>query len=76
MDFSNEATEQLACRYNGEPMSIGYNSRIFSELLNNIDSSEIILQLSTPNRAGILLPDEQETNEHLMMLVMPILSSY
>ncbi len=76
LDFSNEATEQLACRYTGEPMSIGYNSRIFAELLNFNDTSEIILQLSTPNRAGILLPDEQDENEHLMMLVMPILSSY
>ncbi len=76
LDFSNEATEQLACRYSGEAMSIGYNSKIFAELLNHNDTNEVILQLSTPNRAGILLPDEQIENEHLMMLVMPILSSY
>jgi DNA polymerase-3 subunit beta len=76
LDFSNEATEQLVCKYNGEAMSIGYNSKIFAELLNHNDTNEIILQLSTPNRAGIIVPDEQEENEHLMMLIMPILSSY
>ena len=76
LDFSNEATEQLACRYEGDAMTIGYNSKIFAELLGYIDTNEVTLQLSTPNRAGILVPDVQEENEHLMMLVMPILSSY
>jgi DNA polymerase III subunit beta len=76
LDFSNEATEQLACRYNGEPMSMGFNSRIFVELLNNIDTEEAIMQLSTPSRAGIIVPSEQESDEHIMMLIMPVLSNY
>ena len=50
IDFSNEATEQLVCRYTGEAMSMGFNSRIFVELLNNIDTEETIMQMSTPSR--------------------------
>ena len=76
MDFSNEATEQLACGYTGDNMSMGFNSRIFVDLLNNIETDEAILQMSIPSRAGILVPSEQESDEHLMMLVMPVLSSY
>ncbi len=76
IDFSNEAVEQLACRYVGEPMSMGFNSKIFVELLNNIDTEEMIMQLSTPSRAGILVPSEQEPDEHIMMLIMPVLSGY
>jgi DNA polymerase III subunit beta len=76
LDFSNEAVEQLACRYNGEPMTMGFNSKIFVELLGNIDTEETIIQLSTPSRAGILVPQEQESDEHIMMLIMPVLSNY
>jgi DNA polymerase III subunit beta len=76
LDFSNEATEQLSCRYNGETMSMGFNSKSFSEILGYIDAEEAILNTSLPSRAGILVPGEQGKNEHLMMLVMPILSTY
>jgi len=76
MDFSNEATEQLACTYTGDPMSMGFNSRIFVDMLNNVDTDDAILQMSMPSRAGILVPSEQESDEHILMLVMPVLSSY
>lgn len=76
LDFSNEATEQLTCRYTGEPMTMGFNSKIFVELLSNIDTEETVMNLSVPTRAGILLPAEQEKDENLMMLIMPVLSSY
>jgi DNA polymerase-3 subunit beta len=76
IDFSNEANENLSCRYSGDPMSMGFNAKIFVELLSNIDTEETIMQLSTPSRAGILVPSEQESDEHIMMLIMPVLSSY
>ena len=76
IDFSNEAQEQLSCRYAGEAMSMGFNSKIFVELLSNIDTEETIMQMSTPSRAAIILPSEQESDEHIMMLIMPVLSGY
>jgi DNA polymerase-3 subunit beta len=76
LDFSNEANEQLSCRYDGDTMSMGFNSKIFVDLLSNIETDEAVLHLSVPSRAGILVPSEQEENEHLMMLVMPVLSGY
>lgn len=75
LDFSNEATETLSCAYDGEPMTIGFNAKFLIEMLGVIEHNEIKLELSTPNRAGILLPGEQEENEYLLMLVMPVMMS-
>jgi len=55
-------------------MDIGFNSKFLIEMLNNIDSEQITLELSSPGRAGILLPfNEEETDEEILMLVMPIM---
>ena len=76
LDFSNEANERLTCSYDGEDMEIGYNSKFLMEMLNNIDSSEIKIKMSQPNRAGILLPAESNNeSEEILMLVMPVMIS-
>jgi DNA polymerase-3 subunit beta len=74
IDFSNKADERLHCSYNGDDMQIGYNSRFLLEMLNNLDSDEIQLEMSLPNRAGILTPvDGLEEGENITMLVMPVM---
>ncbi len=75
LDFSNEATEQLSCEYNGEDIEIGFNSKFLIEMLNTISCEEIRIELSTPTRAGILKPQEQDDDEDLLMLVMPVMIS-
>ena len=73
LDFSNEANERLACQYEGEDMEIGFNAKFLMEMLNNIDSDEITFELSTPNRAGLLMPIVSEESENVLMLVMPVM---
>ena len=73
LDFSNEANERLSCQYEGEDMEIGFNAKFLMEMLNNIDSDEISFELSTPNRAGLLMPIVNEENESVLMLVMPVM---
>ncbi|MBJ6119665.1 DNA polymerase III subunit beta [Pontibacter sp. BT310] len=73
LDFSNEANERLACQYDGEDMEIGFNAKFLVEMLNNMDSDEITFELSTPNRAGLLMPLANEDNENVLMLVMPVM---
>jgi DNA polymerase-3 subunit beta len=73
LDFSNEATEQLPCKYDGEPMTIGFNAKFFLELLQILTVPEIKLELSDPTKACLLLPVEDEPGEELMMLVMPVM---
>jgi len=74
LDFSNEAHERLTCSYEGEDMEIGFNSRFIIEMLSNIESDMVSLEMSAPNRAGILVPgDDSDANEHVIMLVMPVM---
>lgn len=74
LDFSNEANERLTCSYDGEDMEIGFNSRFLMEMLNNIDTSEIKIQMSEPSRAGLLVPASSDNeNEDILMLVMPVM---
>ncbi|WP_242927167.1 DNA polymerase III subunit beta [Pontibacter vulgaris] len=73
LDFSNEANERLTCQYEGEDMEIGFNAKFLIEMLNNLDSDEITFELSTPNRAGLLMPIANEENESVLMLVMPVM---
>jgi DNA polymerase-3 subunit beta len=42
-------------------------------MLNAADSDEIKIELSTPTKAGIIKQTEQEDNEELLMLVMPLM---
>lgn len=74
LDFSNKAHERLSCSYNGDDMEIGFNSRFLVEMLTNLDSDNISLEMSAPNRAGLILPnDSQEDGEDILMLVMPVM---
>jgi len=75
LDFSNEATEQLPCTYEGEPLTIGFNAKFLIEMLSVLESDEIKIELSSPTRAGILQPSEKVENEDILMLVMPVMLS-
>jgi DNA polymerase-3 subunit beta len=73
VDFSFEGNERMKCRYDGEDMQIAFNARFLIEMLNGTDSDEVKMELSTPTKAGIIKPSEQEEKEDLLMLVMPLM---
>lgn len=73
VDYSNEAVERLACSYEGNPMQIAFNARFLGETLSVLDVEEILLEMSSPNRAGIVLPAQQDENSHVLMLMMPLM---
>ncbi len=74
VDYSNEAKERLTCNYEGEDLEIGFNSRFLQEMLNNLDTDEVKFEMSAPNRAGLILPvDNDVEGEDVLMLVMPVM---
>lgn len=75
IDFSSEANERLSCKHDGPDIEIGFNARFLIEILNTLDTKEIDLKLSNPNRAGLLFPTEMDENEDLLMLAMPVMLS-
>ncbi|HEX8378508.1 MAG TPA: DNA polymerase III subunit beta [Pedobacter sp.] len=77
IDFSNEAHERLGCQYEGDDMEIGFNAKFLIEMLNNLSGEEVTIEMSTPNRAGLLFPQTNDEREDVLMLVMPVmLNSY
>ncbi|MCK5401072.1 MAG: DNA polymerase III subunit beta [Flavobacteriaceae bacterium] len=74
IDYSNKAEERLTCDYQGDDMQIGFNSRFLTEMLSNLNTNDVQLEMSLPNRAGILTPvDGLDEGEHITMLVMPVM---
>lgn len=74
LDFNNKADERLTCQYQGDDMQIGFNSRFLVEMLSNLESDVVTLEMSEPNRAGILKPaDGLAKGEEILMLVMPVM---
>jgi DNA polymerase-3 subunit beta len=74
LDYYNEAKERLSCNYEGNDMEIGFNSRFFQEMLGNLNQQEIMLEMSAPNRAGLIIPvDNQNADEDILMLLMPVM---
>lgn len=73
LDFSNEANERLSCEHEGEDIEIGFNAKFLVEMLTNLDSDQIKLAMSAPNKAGVLYPSDKDKNEDILMLVMPVM---
>jgi DNA polymerase-3 subunit beta len=73
VDFSFEGNERMKCQYDGEDLAIAFNAKFLIEMLGATDADEIKIELSTPTKAGIIKPIEQDENEELLMLVMPLM---
>jgi len=74
IDFNNDANERLTCQYDGDDMEIGFNSNFLVEMLSNLSSDQVNIEMSAPNRAGILTPvDGGNDSESILMLVMPVM---
>ena len=73
IDFSTSAEEKIICNYEGNAMSIGFKATFLMDILSNISGQEVVIEVSDPSRAGVLVPAEQPENEELLMLLMPMM---
>lgn len=73
LDFSFEGNERMNCQYDGEDLQIAFNAKFMIEMLAAVDAKEVAIELSTPNKAGIIRPLEQDEDEDIMILVMPLM---
>ena len=76
LEFSNNAKETMPCQYEGEPIDIGFNAKFLTEMISNLDSEQVMLEMSHPSRAGIIFPygdDAEGKQDDILMLVMPVM---
>lgn len=72
LDYGTSAEERVMCDYQGNDMTIGFNSAFTLEILNNMGGESTVLKLSDPARPGIFEPLEQEPNTELTTIQMPM----
>lgn len=73
IDFSTSAEEKIACQYEESELSIGFKGTYLIEILSNITTDEVVVELADPTRAGTIVPVKNEENEDLLMLLMPMM---
>lgn len=73
IERSSEARETVRCEYDSEPMTIGFNAVYLNEVLANVDAEDVAFEFSSPNRAGVVTPQEQAEGEDVLMLIMPVM---
>ncbi len=76
LEFSNKAHETIPCQYEGSPMEIGFNAKFLTEMITNLDTEQVLVELSHPSRAGIIFPygdDTEGKQDDILMLVMPVM---
>ena len=74
IDFSISAYERIKCQYEGEEIEIGFKSVFLLEILANIGSQDVMIELADPTRAGLFLPVSTDNeSEDLLMLLMPMM---
>ena len=76
LEFSNKAHETIPCQYEGSPMEIGFNAKFLTEMITNLDTEQVLIELSHPSRAGIIFPygdDTEGKQDDILMLVMPVM---
>ena len=73
IDFSIAGHETLKCQYDGDSMNIGFKANFLSDILANLSSTDISLEMSDPSRASLVLPIQTEIEgEDILMLIMPM----
>ena len=73
IDFSTSAEEVIPCSYDGPSFAIGFKAPFLVEILNSVETDEVLIKLADPSRAGLVLPVTEDGNEDLLMLLMPML---
>jgi len=74
IDFSISAYERIKCQYEGAEIEIGFKSVFLLEILANIGSQDVMIELADPTRAGLFLPALSDNeSEDLLMLLMPMM---
>ena len=74
LDFYVSANETLSCSYEGAPITIGFKSTFLVEILSNIETPTVQVELADSTRAGVFKPVyDDKQNSTTLMLLMPMM---
>ncbi len=67
-----EAQDELAVRYNGDPLDIGFNANYLLEILRYMPTEEVKMTFKAPEKAATLEPENWAESATYLCLVMPL----
>jgi len=73
LDFSVSAQEELNCQFEGDELDIGFKAAFLTDILENLASTEIVIEMANPSRAVLILPFDKSEEEDELMLLMPMM---
>lgn len=71
-EYSTSAEEYLVCEYNGNPISIGFSCQFLLEIANIMDNEMLTIEVADPSRPGVIRPAEENNEDEVLMLLMPM----
>ena len=77
LDFYVSANETISCSYEGEPVIIGFKSTFLVEILSNMETPTVLIELADSTRAGVFKPvyDDKRSDSTLMLLMPMIINA-
>ncbi|MCD7969055.1 MAG: DNA polymerase III subunit beta [Alistipes sp.] len=74
LDFSVSANESLPCSYEGDNITIGFKSTFLVEILSNLETPSVVVELADSTRAGVFKPIyDDDQGSSTLMLLMPMM---
>ncbi|MCD8071830.1 MAG: DNA polymerase III subunit beta [Alistipes sp.] len=74
LDFSVSANESLTCSYEGDDITIGFKSTFLVEILSNLETPSVLVELADSTRAGVFKPIyDDDRGSSTLMLLMPMM---
>lgn len=76
LDYSTAAEDNLPCQYDGYSIEIGFKAPFLLDILANLHTQEVEIQLADATRPGLIVPvDSPQENQTLLMLLMPMMAN-
>ena len=72
-DYATSAEENIFCEYTNSPISIGFSCQFMLEIANILEGDNLTVQLADPSRPGLIVPAEQDPQDEVLMLLMPMM---
>lgn len=71
-NYCTSAIEKVECTFTGTEMVIGFSAPFLIEVVGTISTPELVINLNDPSRPGVFLPDSNQEESELLMLLMPM----
>ena len=71
-EYATSAEEFLICEYTNNPISIGFSCQFLLEIANILNDEDLTIEVADPSRPGVIRPAQENPEDEVLMLLMPM----